>query len=74
MKTKLTITIDADIVPKAKRYAARQGVSLSHLIESALREKGASDTESFSARWRGKLRPADRPDDERYRHLVRKYP
>lgn len=72
MKTKLTVTIEADLVPKAKRYAALHGISLSQLMESALREKSLDEGASFSARWRGKLRAMPR-DDERYRRLARKY-
>ncbi len=37
MKTKLTRTIDEDLVPKAKRYARVRGVSLSSVVEGALR-------------------------------------
>ena len=39
MKTKLTITVDPEVVPAAKRYARSQGVSLSSLIEGALAGK-----------------------------------
>ena len=38
MKKKLTITVDADVLPLAKRYAKSKGVSLSSLVEQALRE------------------------------------
>lgn len=72
MKTKLTITIDADLVPRAKRYARMRGVSLSQLIETALREMSAEDHPTFSQCWRGKFCPAGH-DDERYKHLARKY-
>ena len=73
MKTKLTITVDDELVPRAKRYARRQGVSLSSLIEAALREMTeAPDAPTFSERWRGSMVLADR-DDERYRALVEKY-
>ena len=37
-KTKLTVTIDSEVLPRAKEYARAQGVSLSALIEEALRE------------------------------------
>lgn len=72
MKTKLTITIDEHLLPKAKRYARSRGLSLSRLIENALREMGADEAASFSHRWRGKFLPSDR-DDERYRTLAEKY-
>ncbi|MBI4419821.1 MAG: ribbon-helix-helix protein, CopG family [Gemmatimonadetes bacterium] len=72
MKTKLTVTIDRDLLPRAKRHARSRGVSLSRLIEAALRDLSAGDTRSFSQRWRGKFRPAGR-SDLRYRTLAKKY-
>ena len=72
VKTKLTITVDGDLVPVAKRYARARGVSLSSLIEGALREMVHDDTESFSARWRGKFMAA-KGGDPRYDRLARKY-
>ena len=72
MKTKLTVTVDRDVLPKAKRYARSQGRSLSSLIEDALREMAKAEKPSFVDRWRGKFEPAER-DDERYRALARKY-
>ena len=38
MKTKLTITVDSEILPLAKRHAKSKGVSLSSLVEQALRD------------------------------------
>lgn len=72
MKKKLTITVDADLLPKAKRYARAQGVSLSSLIEDALREMAAEEAPSFAERWRGRFEPARR-DDDRFRALAEKY-
>lgn len=72
MKTKLTVTIDEELVPKAKRYARGHGMSLSQLIERVLREVSSRQHPSFSQRWRGTFRPAER-DDERYRTLAKKY-
>jgi hypothetical protein len=73
MKTKLTVTIDKDLLPRAKRYARAKGLSLSELIESRLREvSGDEDTPSVASRWRGAFVPA--PDaDPRYAALARKY-
>ena len=65
MKAKLTITVERDLIPKAKRYARERGVSLSQLIESALREATAQSEGSFSKRWRGKLQPAGGADPRR---------
>jgi post-segregation antitoxin (ccd killing protein) len=73
MKAKLTVTIDENLLPEAKRFARTRGVSLSQLIEEALREEMAPAKEpGFAERWRGRLRPAERSDDH-YRRLERKY-
>lgn len=72
MKVKLTVTIDSALLPRAKRYARARGVSLSAVIEEALREISAEETASFVERWRGKFEPAPR-DDDRFRALARKY-
>jgi post-segregation antitoxin (ccd killing protein) len=73
MKAKLTVTIDEELIPKAKRYARRRGLSVSELVETSLRtvtEETAGT--SFSERWRGKFQPADK-DDERYQALAKRY-
>lgn len=72
MKTKLTVTVDRDVLPRAKRYARARGVSLSALIEDALRRMTAEEEASFSQRWRGSLELA-KGDDERFRALLEKY-
>lgn len=72
MKAKLTVTIDEDLLPRAKRYARARGVSLSQLIETTLSSLSEGDGTAFSERWRGKFRPARRRDS-RYRALARKY-
>ena len=73
MKQKLTITVDAKLLPVAKRYARARGVSLSSLIEQSLRELAGDSTQSFSKRWRGKFQAAERGDDPRYAALAKKY-
>ena len=72
MKRKLTITVDGELLPRAKQYARSRGVSLSSLIEASLREIAADDTPSFASRWRGRFE-ASRRDDSRYDALARKY-
>ncbi|WP_343847993.1 DUF6364 family protein [Algoriphagus jejuensis] len=42
MKTKLTLTIKKEIVEKAKRKAASQGISLSRLIEDVFEKDDTS--------------------------------
>ena len=72
MKRKLTLTVDADLLPAAKQYARSRGVSLSSIVEGSLRAIAAGQTPSFAARWRGRLQSAGR-DDARYQALARKY-
>ena len=72
MKKKLTITVDAELIPRAKRYARSRRVSLSSLIEQSLRDMAGEDTPSFSSRWRGRFQAAHR-DGLRYDKLSRKY-
>jgi post-segregation antitoxin (ccd killing protein) len=72
MKTKLTLTVDRELLPAAKRYARERGVSLSSLVESALREMTGSDSATFAERWQGRMVLSERGDD-RYRALAEKY-
>ena len=72
MKQKLTITVDSALVPRAKRYARSQGVSLSALIEMELRDLVSDAASSFASRWRGRFKPAER-EDSRYEALAKKY-
>jgi hypothetical protein len=71
-KSKLTVTIDGELIPRAKRHARSLGVSLSSLIEDALREMSSDAQAPFSERWAGTFVPAGR-DDDRYRRLAKKY-
>ena len=72
MKKKLTITVDSELVPRAKRYARARGVSLSSVIEDSLRELTQDLGPSFVERWRGRFEAASR-DDDRFRALAKKY-
>ena len=72
MKSKVTLTIDENLVPKAKLYARSQGISLSELVERSLRNLSALDRPSFSSRWKGKFEPADHQND-RFKALAKKY-
>jgi hypothetical protein len=75
MTTKLTLSVDPAIVSRAKRYAKRQGVSVSRLVEvylaSVSQQPAAGDLPPLVASLRGALKKAD---TGAYRkHLVRKY-
>lgn len=72
MKTKLTITVDRDLVPLAKQMARRRGVSLSSIIEGALRDLTRPEGPSFSERWQGAFEWSD-AEDQRARALREKY-
>ena len=71
-KAKLTVTIDEELIPKAKEQARSQGVSLSDFIERALRGLILEKRRPFSARWRGRFKAARRKDD-RYEALTERY-
>lgn len=74
MKQKLTITMDAELLPTVRRYARSRGVSLSSLVEQILREVVEDNApSSFASRWRGKFRAAKRENDPRYDTLADKY-
>ncbi len=71
MKEKLTLTIDGDAIARAKAYARKERVSLSHLVERQFRQL---EEESFAEKWRGQFtEPAADPSDPRLTHLRRKY-
>lgn len=72
MKKKLTLTVDEDLIPAAKRHAEERGRSLSSLVEEALREMLGPEHDTFAERWLGGMELAER-DDERYRALLEKY-
>ena len=72
MKKKLTITVDAELIPRAKSYARSRRVSLSSIIEQSLRDLTGDGTPSFSSRWRGRFQTANR-GNQRYDRLARKY-
>ncbi len=72
MKRKLTLTVEENLLPVAKRYAKSQGLSLSSLVERLLRDAAGHHEPSFASRWRGKFQPAER-GDARHECLSKKY-
>lgn len=75
--TKLTLSIDEDVVRRAKRYAETRGTSVSRLVEKYLdavsRNKKRESVRSPSLqRLRGILRKPAGRDDYR-KHLAEKY-
>jgi hypothetical protein len=76
---KLTLSVDAAVVRRAKRYAARQGTSLSRLVERYLsllspprRPSGEPDP-PILARLRGALKGSSAGVEDYKRHLERRY-
>lgn len=71
MKTKLTITVDEDLLPRAKQVARRRGVSLSSVVEESLRRLAIEEAD-FVSRWRGKFKEVE-TNDPRMAYLREKY-
>jgi Family of unknown function (DUF6364) len=72
MKTALTVNIEEELIPRAEEVARERGISLSELVETSLRSVTEKPEDTFSRRWRGKFKPADR-DGERYKALAERY-
>lgn len=71
---KLTLSVDEDVVARAKKLAEQRGTSVSALVErylDRLTTEPAGDQPPVLTRLRGVLRGVD-PADHR-RHLERKY-
>jgi hypothetical protein len=73
---KLTLSVDAGVVARAKRYALARGTSVSGLVERMLdlaagSPAGAEETPPVLAKLRGTLKRGDARDYRRY--LERKY-
>ena len=77
--TKLTLNVDESVVSRAKRYAARRGISVSRLVEQflALVSRPASkqdeDLPSILARLRAELKGASSDSTDYKKYLERKY-
>jgi len=68
---KLTLSVDARVVTRAKRYARQRGTSVSGLVETLLDLATAPSAESYEAppvlaRLRGSLKKGTRRDYHRY--------
>ncbi len=75
MSTKLTLSLDSDVIAAAKRFAAEHGTSVSRLVATSLgtvtRGLEARAETPVLARLRGSLRGIDPADHSE--HLARKY-
>ena len=72
MKKKLTVTIEESLIRRAKRYARRYGLSVSSVVEDALRRLTDADDHGFVERWRGAFAAVEE-DNGRRRALAEKY-
>jgi macrodomain Ter protein organizer (MatP/YcbG family) len=80
MNTKLTLSLDKDVIDRAKRYARRRHQSLSKMVENYLREVATpegkeEDITPLVAELSGLLNPeqADRRRKEYADYLEEKY-
>ncbi len=53
MKTKLTISVEKNLIAKAKQTARGQNTSVSQIVEDHLKDLTSRKESSFSTRWRG---------------------
>ena len=77
MKSRLTLTIDPQVMHRAKVYARSRNQSLSSLVEDFLSDMDGSKgdekpSETFSSRWEGKLKVVPK-DEDRFKYLSKKY-
>ncbi len=77
---KLTLSVDQDVILRAKQLASREGTSVSRLVESFLREAAAGEPSSIPSvppilrRLRGCLKGEGTNAPKAYRaHLEAKY-
>jgi hypothetical protein len=78
MKRRVNLTIDANVLRRARRVARQRHTSISQLVEDLLEplvaEPPAREPEDFVEKWAGNLRLAPRdPSDPRREHLWKKY-
>jgi hypothetical protein len=65
------VTVDRELLPKAKLAARRRGASLSSVIEKSLRELAEGEAD-FVEKWRGRFQRPE-PTDPKLKHLMEKY-
>jgi len=78
MKTKLTLTVDPEVVTSMKRVAGQQGISVSSLFEQWARRACTNERSSISFAdltgcWQSTSAPTDDMDQTRLDALMEKY-
>ena len=72
MKQKINLTLDGELITRAKRFARKKGISVSALIESLLSGAVLKDEKRFSQKWQGKFKLAEK-DSARMQKLRDRY-
>ena len=77
MKRRLNLTVDSEVIDRAKALAHKVGTSVSQLVEKELLKLTNAPARrklKFADQWMGKLKPAPRdPKDQKREHLWHKY-
>ena len=77
MKQRVSLTIDPEVMRRARRIAHQRNSSVSQMVEDFLTRvtrPSAKEVEDIVEKWAGKLKLAPRaPDDPRREHLWKKY-
>ena len=73
MKQKINLTLDEELVVKTKKFVRNKGISVSHLVESLLKQAIKENKTSFSKKWQGKLNITSQKDTPRYKKLSERY-
>ena len=58
MKTKLTLTVERELIRQAKEIAQSRKTSVSSLVETFLANLSLNENQSFSQKWRGTFKQA----------------
>jgi hypothetical protein len=74
-RKKLTLSVDADVIERARRYSKRHQTSISQLVTNYLSQLDASSSEKFSPSVRRLLSilPTSVSEEEYYQHLDEKH-
>ena len=76
MKTKLTLTIEKEVIPKAKEMAQAEGISLSGWIEERLKDsihEHEKPKESPLLKWKGVFQDLRDPGAARKAYLAKHF-
>lgn len=77
MKSKLTLTIDSQLIPKAKAMAGKHGKSLSGWVEEKLHKEIVATEESEDpdpiGKWSGMFKDVQDVDAARLSYIKRKF-